>query len=319
MTGIRVSLGTAVALELSDVRADVLPTTAYLMVGDRCQRDCAFCAQARSSTARADALSRVTWPWYDEAAVLDALARTADSSRVRRVCFQATASPGAVEEVARVASALRAIADLPVSASVWLTSLAEVGALLAAGVNRVGLSLDAASPVVYRAVKGGDLDVAWAFLATAAQRHPGRIATHLIVGLGESEREMVAAIQRAHDLGVTVGLFAFTPVRGTALAHRPPPAIEHYRRMQVARYLIVHGHDVRFRFDDAGRLVGFGVAEEELGDLLADGGAFRTSGCPDCNRPYYNERPGGVMYNYARPLTAAEAAQELALVQTPDV
>ncbi|MCW3977503.1 MAG: radical SAM protein, partial [Candidatus Bathyarchaeota archaeon] len=25
-----------------------------------------------------------------------------------------------------------------------------------------------------------------------------------------------------------------------------------------------------------------------------------TSGCPGCNRPYYNERPGGPLYNYPR-------------------
>ena len=38
---------------------------------------------------------------------------------------------------------------------------------------------------------------------------------------------------------------------------------------------------------------------------------FETSGCPGCNRPYYNERPGGMLYNYPRPLTAAEAAREI--------
>jgi len=321
VTAIRVSLGTAVALGLSDVRADVLPTTAYLMVGERCVRDCAFCAQARSSTARADALSRVTWPLYDEQVTLAALATAAESGCIRRACFQATASPGTVAEVARLARAVRAAANIPVSTSARPDSLAGLDVLLEAGVGRVGLSLDAASPTVYRAVKGGDVEDAWTFLAAASRRHPGRIATHLIVGLGESERDMVAAIQRAHDLGVTVGLFAFTPVRGTGLTHRPPPALEHYRRMQVARYLIVNSHShEEFRFDDEGRLIRFGLAGEELGALLADGVVFQTSGCPDCNRPYYNERPGGVIYNYARPLTPEEIELAIAAVkQAPGV
>jgi biotin synthase len=221
-------------------------------------------------------------------------------------------------------AALRAVADLPISTSVRPGSLEEIGALLDAGVERVGLSLDAASPVVYRAVKGSDLDNAWAILEAAARRYPGRIATHLIVGLGESERDLVAAIQRAHDLGVTVGLFAFTPVRGTALEHRPPPALAHYRRMQVARHLIVTsarhlGSDRRI-FDDEGRLVSFGLEEEELRGLLANGEAFHTSGCLHCNRPYYNERPGGDIYNYARPLTSEEIELAIAaIVQTPGV
>jgi len=324
MTPIRVSLGTAIALGLAEARAEVLPTTAYLMVGERCVHDCAFCAQARTSTARTDALSRVTWPSFAETVVLDALAPAVASGRIRRVCFQATVGPGIIAEVVRLAGMVRAIAEVPVSTSARPESLADLDALLTAGVERVGLSLDAASPAVYRAVKGGDLEAAWDLLATASRRYPGRIATHLIVGLGESEQEMVSAIRRAHDLGVTVGLFAFTPVRGTALEHRSPPDLAHYRRMQAARHLIVagachlgcDGH----RFDGAGRLVSFGPGEDELRGLLADGTAFRTSGCPDCNRPYYNERPGGVIYNYARPLTEEEIELAIAAVrQTPGV
>lgn len=34
--------------------------------------------------------------------------------------------------------------------------------------------------------------------------------------------------------------------------------------------------------------------------------AFQTRGCPDCNRPLYNERPGRVPYNYPRPLNMEE-------------
>jgi biotin synthase-related radical SAM superfamily protein len=61
-------------------------------------------------------------------------------------------------------------------------------------------------------------------------------------------------------------------------------------------------------------LVSFG--QLDLAETLADGVAFQTSGCPDCNRPFYNERPGGPLYNYPRPLTPAEvsrAVTELAI------
>ena len=44
---------------------------------------------------------------------------------------------------------------------------------------------------------------------------------------------------------------------------------------------------------------------------LSSGNPFRTSGCPNCNRPLYNERPGGVMYNYAQPLQEDELAQAI--------
>jgi biotin synthase-related radical SAM superfamily protein len=124
-------------------------------------------------------------------------------------------------------------------------------------------------------------------------------------------------IQRVHDLGVIVGLFAFTPVRGTVMQDQPPPPLDTYRRMQVARHLI--SHDLAtlgdFSFSAEGRLISLG--RPDLSRLLADGVAFQTSGCPDCNRPFYNERPGGPLYNYPRPLTPAEASKaitELAVV-----
>jgi biotin synthase len=95
-------------------------------------------------------------------------------------------------------------------------------------------------------------------------------------------------------------LFAFTPVRGTALEAKSPPKVESYRRVQLARYLIVHAK-VRvenIQFDAEGKITGFGVTEEALDSIIEDGLPFRTSGCPDCNRPFYNEKPSGPFYNY---------------------
>ena len=41
--------------------------------------------------------------------------------------------------------------------------------------------------------------------------------------------------------------------------------------------------------------MGFGMAKLET--LLRES-AFMTHGCPGCNRPYYNERPGDEPYNF---------------------
>ena len=120
-------------------------------------------------------------------------------------------------------------------------------------------------------------------------------------------------MQRMQDWGVTVGLFAFTPIRGTTMGDRLPPPIGSYRRAQIAHYLIKnHLSSVeRFGFSAEGRITDFGLEREELLRILADGRAFQTSGCPGCNRPYYNERPGGTMYNYPRPLTPDEAKEAI--------
>ncbi len=59
-----------------------------------------------------------------------------------------------------------------------------------------------------------------------------------------------------------------------------------------------------FTFSATGQLLSFNLPR--LPEILADGVAFQTSGCPDCNRPFYNERPGGPMYNYPKALTSPQ-------------
>ena len=61
-----------------------------------------------------------------------------------------------------------------------------------------------------------------------------------------------------------------------------------------------------FKFDEGGKIIDFGVENETLRKAIESGEPFLTSGCPNCNRPYYNERPGGPLYNYPRPLRKDE-------------
>jgi biotin synthase len=304
---INVSIGTAAVLGLVDVPMAVAPTTAYLMLGGRCLMDCAFCAQARHSQASALNLSRVTWPEFELCQLLQRLPDAVTQGLIRRACLQVTVVAGAFEQTLEVVRAVKAVSTIPFDAAILPRDMAQVHDLLEAGVDHIGFGLDAASERVFRRVKGGSWARSLALIEGTAREHPGRGAVHLIVGLGETEREMVESIQWAHDQGLVVGLFAFTPIRGTHLAERRPPCLSVYRRMQAARWLIVHDW-VRVEdmaFDARGHLDQFGVPVSIPGD------AFRTSGCPDCNRPFYNEQPSGPMYNYPRPLTEEEAARAI--------
>ena len=304
---VNVSIDTAAVLGLADVPMAVAPATAYLMLGGRCLMNCAFCAQARESQASALKLSRVTWPECDLDAVVERLALAAARGDIRRACLQVTVTAEAFAQSLSILRAVKAVSDVPFDIAILPHDLDQVRHLLDAGADHIGFGLDAACERVFRPVKGGDWERSLALVEGAARAFPGRAAVHLIVGLGETEREMVERVQWAHDLGATVGLFAFTPVRGTHLADRPPPSLAVYRRMQAARWLVVH-HQARFEdmtFDTGGRLAYL------LAPLPAGGEPFRTSGCPDCNRPFYNEQPGGPLYNYPRPLTAEEAARAI--------
>ncbi len=306
-----VSIGTAGVLGLAQVPMAVAPTTAYLMLGGRCTMNCAFCAQARDSKAGLTELSRVTWPLFPLDLVCDRLALAEEQGALRRVCIQVTAGRQAYQETLDAVQRIRQATTLPLDTAILPANMAQVDALIAAGVDHIGFGLDAACERVFAAVKGPHWRRVIDMIVQTARRFPRRVALHLIVGLGETEQELVARTFWAHRLGAQVGLFAFTPLRGTPLAGRPQPPLAQYRRMQAARWLIVH-HNAPlecFTFDDGGALID--IALENWPDLLAGGRAFRTSGCPDCNRPFYNERPGGTMYNYARPLTPDEARRAL--------
>jgi biotin synthase-related radical SAM superfamily protein len=320
VTKINVSIGTAAVLGLVDVPMAAAPTTAYLMLGGRCLMNCAFCAQARESQANAINLSRVTWPAYDLEAVVQRLAEAAARGDIRRVCVQVTVTSEAFAQTLSVVRAVKAApqeaaASLPFDVAILPHDLEQVRRLLDVGVDHIGFGLDAACERIFRQVKGGSWSRSLDLIEATARTFPGRAAVHLIVGLGETEQEMVERVQWAHDRGVTAGLFAFTPVRGTHLAGLPPPSLATYRRMQAARWLIVHdlARSQDMEFDATGVLSNLGT------DLPASGEPFQTSGCPDCNRPFYNEQPGGPLYNYPRPLTADEtvwAIQELEIDPT---
>ena len=59
-----------------------------------------------------------------------------------------------------------------------------------------------------------------------------------MVGMGETEREMVAAIQTIRDMGGWTHLFSFFPEADSVMSNHPMPQMDHYRRIQLARYLI---------------------------------------------------------------------------------
>jgi lipoyl synthase len=314
---IRVSEGTAIVLGLTKGRLDAKPTTAYLMtykVG-KCTANCSFCPQARESKSSAELLSRVTWPNFPTMSVLTALATAAKKGKIKRVCIQSLNYPNAFAHLEAVVKEIKKRSAIPISVSCQPINRENIVDLANAGVNRLGIALDAATEAIFNRVKGKDaggryvwrdqfllLNQALDFLGE------GNVSTHVIVGLGEAEKDAVKVIQRCADMGILPALFAFTPIRGTALEKNSQPKVESYRRLQLARYLIVNGKTrvADMQFDVEGKITGYGLTNESLEGEIECGLPFQTSGCPDCNRPFYNEKPSGPIYNYPRRLSKKE-------------
>jgi biotin synthase len=62
-------------------------------------------------------------------------------------------------------------------------------------------------------------------------------------------------------------------------------------------------------FDEQGCVSDFSVDEQMLLQIIQMGKPFLTSGCPNCNRPYYNEKPSGPIYNYPREISQKELSE----------
>jgi lipoyl synthase len=314
---IRVSVGTAIVLELLEGKLDAQPTTAYLMTyrDGKCMANCGFCPQARDSKSSAELLSRVNWPTFPTPQVLTALGFASKAGKIGRICIQALNYPEVFSDLYCLVEEAKKSCSVPISVSCQPQKKNNIELLKCAGADRLGISLDAATEALFNDVKGEGAggpyrwEKLFATLKEAIEVFgKGNVSTHLIVGLGESEREAVEAIQRCVDLGVLPALFAFTPVRGTALEKNNPPKVESYRRLQLARYLIVKGlaNFQKMDFESEGKIASFGLDAKALEQAIGSGLPFQTSGCPSCNRPFYNEKPSGPIYNYPKNLTKQE-------------
>lgn len=310
---IRLSAGTAVSMGLSSRRVDARPTTAYLLSGENCRMSCSFCPRGTGGIRERERLGRISWPEHSWEDLATGLSR-ADHG-LRRICLQSVRHAGGLEPLLEAVEGVKLITDLPLSLSAWLNNGEEAAALVDAGVERISIALDVVNPSNYQQIKGGSLSKRLDLLLECAEKLPGRMSTHLICGLGETEEEMLVMIDGLVRAGITVALFAFFPLRGTILADHEPPDPASYRRIQAGHYLLYTGAAKISSFHFVGgKLVSFGLGKDHLLDCLADGKAFQTSGCPDCNRPFYSERPGGFIYNYPRPLEKNELEAALHLL-----
>lgn len=287
----RLSYGSARLLNLISSGPLLKMQTIYTMFGERCAFDCAYCTQAKTSRSPEEMLSRITWPEFEMGKVINAIER---SNGVRRICLQVVSSPSAEEEAFNFVEKIHEL-GIPISASVRISAFKEAQNWFDHGIERLGMATDAVDEKIYENYRGGKLQKHIELIQRISEAFPARITTHAIVGLGESERQMVEFIQKMCDSKISVGLFAFTPVKGTKLENKPKPSFDSYRRIQMAHYLLKNGLSMvkNFEFSKEGKIISYGFDPTSIPTS-----AFETSGCPNCTRPYYNESPGKEPYNF---------------------
>ncbi len=285
-----------------------------------CRANCAYCGLARHREADRDYADRnfirVDWPAVPMEQVVDIVARDSDKTPFHRMCISMITHPRSDDDTVSVLKAWTAKIDpasLPVSILSNPTTMgrADVQHLKDLGADIFTVALDAASPEIFDRTRGKGVESPhswkkyWEVLEDARDIFgPQKFGAHIIVGMGETEQEVLSLVQRLVDMGGHSHMFCFFPENGSLMDHLPATPRDQWRRVQLARYLIDY-RGVRveqMRFDEDGRVVDFGLPSSELDDIIDKGTAFRTSGCPGkeaedvsaCDRPYGDSPPSNV-------------------------
>ena len=331
---VRVSTAAAMTLGLKPGRfwrnARLHCINLLLTHGDGCAAACAYCGLSRvrdhenkhgqDGRATDRTFIRVQWPTYALREILDRLSQCSDA---QRICISMITHRRALEDTRAISEAIRREGSTPISALITPT-LVDAGGLerlRACGVDKIGIAIDAATPQLFGRLRGASAggphrwETYWERFGEAVGIFgKGNVGSHFIVGLGETERDLVGAFQTVHDLGGVNHLFSFFPEPGSPMDDAAPPPMDSYRRVQLAAHLIDSGiasaDDFTFDPDNGpneGRIRSFGIADADLDRIIAEGEAFRTRGCTGadgqvaCNRPFANSLPGPGLRNYPFP------------------
>jgi biotin synthase len=285
-----------------------------------CRANCAYCGLARHREAERDYADRnfirVDWPAVPMADIVDIVARDGENTPFHRMCISMITHPNSDMDTVSVLKAWTArIAPetVPVSILSNPTTMTrdDVAQLHGLGADIFTVALDAATPALFDRTRGKGVQSPhswakyWEILEAARDIFgPEKFGAHLIVGMGETEHEVLSVVQHLTDMGGHSHMFCFFPEQGSLMDHLPATPRDQWRRVQLARYLIDYcGVRIdQMAFDEDGRVADFGLPGGELDAVIASGIAFRTSGCPGkfqddisaCDRPYGDSPPSNI-------------------------
>jgi biotin synthase-related radical SAM superfamily protein len=318
---LRMSLAAAMTLDFKQGlfyrNAKLRCINLLLTYAEGCRARCAYCGLSKKRPGSYDGKSfiRVTWPTY---ALEEIIGRISDRlNRVKRICISMITNKRAVKDTITVCRRLRSHLDVPISLLISPTTLkpGDLTDFKAAGADKIGVAIDLATPKLFDRFRGTGVggphkwDTYWQCLSDSIRIFGrGNAGPHLMVGMGETEKEMCEVLQHAKDMGGNTHLFSFYPEESSALAlegHVPPP-MDQYRRIQLARYIIDSQlqQTANFTFTEGGQIASFGIPSGEIDAVIDSGRPFETSGCTGndgqvaCNRPFGNSRPGPNIRNF---------------------
>lgn len=311
---VRVSLGTLAVLGMEMLFIDDYPTTAYLQIysAERCKANCLFCSQAKNSLGKMQSIAYGQYVPREINEVVRRLSIAYQRKYFKRACIQTILRKSMWNDLLQLINEIRKKSEIPISVSVYPLTEKKLQKLKSLGVDKLVIPIDACNKKIFDKIKGKNANSPYSW-----KRHLNgiknavkifgkeNVGTHLILGLGEKEEDVVKLVSSLHEKGVYPSLFAYTPIKG-AQFFKKKPNINYYRRMQLAVFLIKQGKTnyEKMMFKNK-KVINFGVEKKEIENAINSGEPFLTSGCENCNRPYATELPKDV-YNFPRKLKKEE-------------
>jgi lipoyl synthase len=285
-----------------------------------CRANCAYCGLARHREADRDYADRnfirVDWPSVPMAKIAQTVGEDPDASPFHRMCISMITHPRSDADTFSILKTWTDHVDpdaIPISILSNPTTMerSDVQKLRDMGSDIFTVALDAATPEIFDRTRGKGVQSPhswkkyWDILNDARDVFgPQKFGAHIIVGMGETEFEILQLVQQLVDMGGHSHMFCFYPEKGSLMDHLPATPRDQWRRVQLARYMIDY-YGVRveqMKFDSEGRVIDFGLPKAELDTVIDAGTAFRTSGCPGkfaedisaCDRPYGDSPPSDI-------------------------
>jgi len=324
---VRISYASAVALRFRSGRfSREFPFGGInlLLSYDRgCLSDCGYCGLARNRPGEYEDKSfiRVEWPLVRTDELVDRLVR--HEAGLTRLCISMVTHGRAYRDTLDITRRITERVRAPLSLLVAPPTLNEqrLRTLKQAGADMIGIGLDAVTEDLFASLrtnvpKGGlKWDQYWEIVGHAREIYgPWHVNCHTLVGLGESDAQLMDIFGRLLDRQVFSYLFCFNPEPDSRLGDRPKTPVERWRRIQLAKFLLEErGLDpAAFAFDDDGALARIRAPRDLVDEVVHDGHAFMTNGCPSsggepgCTRPMGSWRPSESPRDYPWQPTAED-------------
>lgn len=316
---VRISAASAIALRMRSGRFsrdfEFGGINLLLNYDEGCLSDCGYCGLARTRPGSYEDKSfiRVEWPLVRTGDLVHRMAQHEDT--LTRLCVSMVTHGHAYRDTCDIIARIAARVRTPLSILVAPPTLnrQRLENFRALGVDMIGIGLDAVTEDLFRHIRtdvpagGLKWEKYWEVVHDAREIFgPWKVNVHTLVGLGESDEDLIQIFTALRDREIYSYLFCFNPEPDSRMAEHPKSPLVRWRRVQLAKHLIENeGYRAeQFDFDGDGGLAHLRADRAAVEAVVSQGEAFVTNGCPGekgepgCTRPYGSYRPSEPFRDY---------------------